>query len=117
MNKKVYWAGIEYMYTSNSNELGKLKGGFVYAFVNAYNVKVALSKINKELNQIQLIPVEIEFIEPYNKETKWEKPEQTQNYLDLFDKSQKSNEVFFDIFFAYENIEKEQIGFFLYWFA
>ena len=105
MNKKVYWAGIEYIYTSKSNEFGKLKGGFVYAFVNAYNVKIALNGIKKELNKIQLDPIEIEFIEPYNIDTKWETTEQTNNYLDLFDKSQKNKQVYFDDFFAYKNIE------------
>ena len=103
MNKNVYWAGIEYIYTQDSLEYNKLKGGFVYAFVGAKDKNIALNKIKKELKNINLAPVNIEFISLYNIDTKWKNEEQTKNYIDLFNESKNSNQVFFDTFYAYEN--------------
>jgi hypothetical protein len=102
MTKKVYWASIEYIYTPESNEFNKLKGGFVYAFVNADNFKIALDKIKKEMDIIHLESIHIEFIKPYDKDTKWKTSEETAIYMDLFNESQKSNQVVFDTFYAYE---------------
>jgi len=103
MNKNVYWSGIEYIYTQNSLEYNKLKGGFVYAFVSAKDKNIALNKIKMELRNIHLTPVDIEFISLYDRDTKWNNEEQTKHYFDLFNESQKSNQVFFDTFYAYEN--------------
>jgi hypothetical protein len=102
MNKNVYWAGIEYVYTKNSPEYNKLKGGFVYAFVGAKDKNIALNKIKAELKNSHLTPVDIEFISLYDMDTKWNNEEQTKNYIDLFNESQKSDQVFFDTFYAYE---------------
>jgi len=103
MNKKVYWAGIEYIYTKKSLDYNKLKGGFVYAFVSAKNKNIALNNIKKELRNIHLNPVDIEFISLYDINTKWNNEEQTKNYINLFNESEKSNQVLFDTFYAYEN--------------
>ena len=102
MNKKVYWASIEYIYTPKSSEFNKFKGGFVYAFVNEYNLKRALDKMKKELYIIQIEPIKIEFINPYDIDAKWKTSEETDIYINLFNESRKSNQVFFDTFYAYE---------------
>ena len=103
MKTKVFWTGIEYSYMIGSEKYGNLKGGFVYAFIKAYDVREALTKITDQLNKISMEPIEIEFLKPYEKNLEWETIEQTKHYLDLYKQSNKTNDIIFDIFHAYEH--------------
>ncbi len=105
MERKVFWSSIEYSYLKGSEGFGNLKGGFVYVFTKAYDVKEALANILEEFKGINLEPNEIEFIKPYETELGWETPEQTNHYLSLYNESDSSNETIFDAFYAYENEE------------
>lgn len=107
MNKKtekskIYWTGVEYSYGKKSDNYKELKGGFVYAFINAIDVREALGKLLKELKKQDLNPLEVEFISPYDEEMEWETNEQTNHYLGLYEEALKSEEVVFDDFYAYE---------------
>jgi len=103
MERKVFWMGIEYSYMRGSEEYGKLKGGFVYAFIKAYDVREALTKTINRLKEIKLKPIEIEFLKPYEKELEWETLELTNHYLILYEETDKTNEILFDNFNAYEH--------------
>ena len=102
MSKKVYWAGIEYAYNQNSLEYNNKKGGFVYAFVKAKEKRIALTEIKKELQNIHLDLINLEFICIYDINTKWKNENQTKNYTDLFNETLNSDSVLFDTFYAYE---------------
>jgi hypothetical protein len=92
---KVYWSSVEYSYSGKKN----LKGGFVYAFVRAFDVREVLAKLLAAKKK--MTPVEIEYIMPYDVDTEWETPEETSKFLELNNAALKSNEVIFDDFYAY----------------
>lgn len=96
---KVYWSSVEYLYSGKKN----LNGGFVYAFVKAFDVREAFAKLLAVFDEKKMIPVEIEYIMPYDIETEWETPEETFKFLELNSAALKSNEVIFDNFYAYVN--------------
>ena len=102
MTKKIYWTSIEYRYDEKSTESKKLKGGFVYAFIKANDVRDALENFLRELRSLNLNPVEIEFIKPYDKALEWETIEDTKHYLNLFRQAQKSTNTVFSEFYAFE---------------
>ncbi len=103
MNSKIYWTGIEYNYDENSPEYGKLKGGFVYGFVKAFDVREALEKLLNKLKNEKLVPKEVEFVSPYDEQMEWETKEETSRYNQLFEEAKSLNQVIFDDFYAYEN--------------
>ena len=94
---KVYWSSVEYSYSGKKN----LKGGFVYAFVKAFDVREALAKLLAAFDVKKMTPVEIEYIMPYDIDTEWETPEETSKFLEINNVALKSDEVIFDDFYAY----------------
>ncbi len=105
MKDKVYWSGVEYTYEYGSPDYGRLKGGFVYIFARAFDVREALDKILTDLKNHDIAPVEIEFISPYDKEMEWEEESQKKRYMELYNTALKSEQVIFDDFYAYEKEE------------
>jgi hypothetical protein len=102
MESKVFWIGLEYDYLKGHESYPKLEGGFVYAFINGKDVRDVLNRLLVELDELQLKPIEVEFISPYEEDTEWESDEITNHYLELYQLSQESKEVIFDTFEAYE---------------
>lgn len=98
---KIYWSSIEYSYSDNKD----LKGGFVYAFIKAFDAREALKKLLPAFDEKGMVPIEIEFIMPYDVETEWETAKETSNFLKLNKAALKSDEVVFDVFYAYEDLE------------
>lgn len=106
MNGKIdrlYWSSIEYHYDKTNPESKKLKGGFVYVFLSAFDVQDALNKILVELKTLKLKPVEIEFISTYDIETEWDTKQQKEEILSICKEVRKTSAVIFDTFHAYEN--------------
>ena len=101
MSSKIYWTSIEYRYIKKVDKKD-LKGGFVYAFINANDVRDVLKKVLIELAKQNLEPIEIEFISPYDKEMEWETKEQTEHFKQLYKESKKTDNVVFDDFYAYK---------------
>lgn len=102
MPTKIYWTSIEYTYNKKSTEYKNLKGGFVYAFIKANDVRDALENFLGELRALNLNPVEIEFIKPYNKALEWETPADTKHFLSLFKAANKSTNAIFSEFIAFK---------------
>ena len=102
MTTKIYWTSIEYRYDEKSTESKKLKGGFVYAFIKANDVRDALENFLLELRVLDLSPIEIEFVKPYDKALEWETPEDTKRHLSLFRQAKKSTNAVFGEFYAFE---------------
>ena len=102
MKSTVYWSGVEYSYRNGSVNPDNLKGGFVYIFLSALDVIDSISKIQKSLNDQDLEPIIIEFIQPYDEELEWEQDEATEHYKNLYNKAKGSLEPIFDDFYTYE---------------
>jgi hypothetical protein len=101
MKNRIYWSSIEYKYDKNDSNL---IGGFVYVFIKASNVRTALEKILKDFKNEKIIPVDIEFIQPYNPKLVWENQDQTEYYQELYTSAKKSTKLIFDKFYAFEKI-------------
>ena len=101
---KLYWSSIEYHYDKTNPEAKKLRGGFVYVFLVAFDVQDALKKILNELKSLKLNPVEIEFISPYDLDTEWDTDQQKATVLSICKEVQETSDVIFDTFNAYEEI-------------
>ena len=97
-DKKIYWSGVEYSYEENKD----LKGGFVYVFIKAIDVRDALNLLLNGLKQENLIPLEIEFISPYSQDMEWENKKQTKHYSKLYNEALNTDIIIFDDFYAYE---------------
>jgi hypothetical protein len=105
MNEKVtklYWSSIEYHYDKTNPESKKLRGGFVYVFLAAFDAQESLKKILHELKLLKLKPIEIEFISLYDLETEWDTDQQKEIILSICEEVQKTSDVIFDAFNAYE---------------
>lgn len=102
METKIFWTGIEYVYIEGSVEFGQLKGGFVYAFIKAFDVRDALDKLCIELRNRKLKSIEIEFVSPYDEDLEWETDKLTNHYIDMYREASNGTEIIFDDFHAYE---------------
>ena len=109
METKVYWSAIEYAYLEGNTNYGKLKGGFVYVFLSAFDARKALELILKELEQLRLSPVEIEFISQYDKEMEWETQVETAKYFTLYDEAKTSGRPIFDAFYAFDEVKTDEL--------
>jgi hypothetical protein len=103
MKNRIYWSSIEYKYEQKETNL---LGGFVYVFLKASDVRKALEIILKEFKNERIIPIDIEFIQPYKPKLEWENPEQTEHYHKLYSSAKKSTNLIFDKFYAYEKIKQ-----------
>jgi len=99
---KIYWSSIEYHYKKGLLNSKNIKGGFVYVFLITFDVKTALKRIISELELLELIPIEIEFISPYNIETEWNTDTQTEKIKSICTNGFKDTDIVFDTFHAYE---------------
>ncbi len=95
----VYIASIEFDLAESHPEFGKLKGGFVYAFVKAINVESAKRIIAESLQNEFLIPKVFEFVNEYSK-MEWE-TDKDQVHFDQI--AIQVDHIHFDDFYMYEN--------------
>ena len=101
-NPIIYYSSIEYNYDENSVDYIKYAGGFVYAFVKSINADQALKMILSALNNNNLKVKNLEFIEPYDLNMEWDTYENKENFKNIYREAILSDEVIFDIFYAYE---------------
>ena len=99
-NQNIYWTSIEYKYCGP--EVLKLEGGFVYGFVKASDEREALNKFTTKLKHQDVEVQNVEFISLYDLKTEWENQEQTNIFVQLYQKAKKSSEVVFHTFYVYE---------------
>jgi len=102
IKKNIFWSSIEYHYSDKSSDFKKLDGGFVYVFIKSFDVREALDLILESLDKQNLVPFNIEFISPYDKEIDWESIDQSNHYLELYNVANNSSDVIYDDFYAYE---------------
>ena len=97
-----FWCGVEYKYLPGSDQFRKFKGGFVYCFVGATDVRDAIRKVESEFDSRNLGVVKIEFVSPYI-EISWDSDEEQKVYDELARVSLETNKVEFDAFYAFED--------------
>ncbi len=102
MNLKTYWSSVEFHFHPGAKEYAKYKGGFVYAFVTAEEVRTAIPLILDELKCWSLIPVAVDFVSPYE-DFSWDSTEEQEHYANLASQARKSGKVVLDGLHAYEN--------------
>jgi len=102
--KAVYWSNIEYTYDEKTEEYEQLKGGFVYAFVKAFDAREAMEMILEAFNKENMNPFNIEFVMHYDEEIQWETDEETDRMMALYENAKESNDVVFDAFYTYEDL-------------
>lgn len=100
--KSIYWSSIEYAFKKENPKHLTLKGGFVYCFIQAFDAREALLKIEEDFFTQNLSIKAIEFISIYDENLEWETKAQTSDYLKLFKLARVNNEVVFDAFYEYE---------------
>lgn len=97
---KLYWTSVEFDII-NPPEYENCIGGFVYLFLKARDVKNAIPKIEKTLEEEGLKVNTIEFISQYEN-IPWDEPEDQLKYDALAAKAENSNEIVWDEISAYE---------------
>lgn len=99
---RIYWTSVEFRLKERHKDFSKLKGGFVYAFIKCRDSEEALAKFKVELDQYDLVPIDFEFIKPYE-EIEWENDKDTKHYNEIIKNASKSEKVILDGFYMYES--------------
>ncbi len=104
MNKEneVYWTDIEYHLLSTHSEFKNVKGGFVFAFVQADDAKEALNKFELSLKKEKIKAVNYKFIKPYEPNI-WQDKKTENHYLEIIVETLATIKVVFDDFYVYKN--------------
>lgn len=105
IEKKVFWSSLEYKHTHESPKYPELEGGFVYAFLYAVDVLETVNQINKIFEKNYMKILEVEFVKPYEEDTSWDSEENKQHYASLYQESLNSQDVIFDTFYEYEELD------------
>ncbi|WP_276134854.1 hypothetical protein [Polluticoccus soli] len=101
-DSQLYWGSIEYSYTKKHKQYAKLKGGLVYAFFVAQDVREFLAAVEAELGKLHIEIDAVEFVSLYDVDMEWEDEDDNDTYKQLAEKAVQSSEVVFDDFYAYE---------------
>jgi hypothetical protein len=102
MKNETYWAGIEYDYLEEHMQYSKLKGGFVYVFLSAKDVRDLIEVVENEFKRKKLSIVRVEFVNIYDRETKWKNAEDQKRYKQIVKEAELTKKVVFDDFYSYE---------------
>lgn len=101
-DSQLYWGSIEYSYTKKHKQYATLKGGVVYAFFLAQDVREFLAVVEAELKKLQIEIDCVEFVSVYDMDMEWEDEEDNELYKQIGEKAQQTRGVVFDDFYAYE---------------
>ena len=98
---KIYWTSLEFNLKQKNKDFGKFKGGFVYLFVKENEKINALKRFKTELEKLDLNPINIEFVKPYEN-VEWENKKEEKHFKKIIKTTENSSEVIFDDFYMYE---------------
>jgi len=101
---KIYWTSVEFTLKQTHTDFKKVKGGFVYAFVKAVDQSEALIKFKTELDNIQLIPTEFEFVNHY-KDVEWTNEKQEKHFQMIIEEANRGLDVVLDDFYMFESTQ------------
>ena len=98
---RVYWSNIEFTYQEGAAQHGIFEGGVVYAFVRAFDVREAISRIEEEFNMRDLGVRSFDFVTEYG-EIPWETEDDQRQFDGVAALAGSTGEVFLDSFEGYE---------------
>jgi hypothetical protein len=98
---KIYWTSLEFNLKPKNKDFGKFKGGFVYLFVKETEKINALKRFKTELDKLNLNPINIEFVKPYEN-VEWENKKEEKHFETIIAETENCSEVIFDDFYMYE---------------
>jgi len=101
---KIYWTSIEFNLKPKNKDFGKFKGGFVYLFVKENDKISALKKFKTEFDNVNIIPINIEFVKPYEN-VEWENEKEEKHFKTIIEETNNCSEVIFDDFYMYQETE------------
>ena len=97
----IYWSSIELKPQAQSEYFDKYKGGFVYIFLMAEDVRDVIKKITVNLNDKNLDISKIEFVSIYE-DIPWDSEEEQNKYDSLALKARNTNQIEVDDLYLYE---------------
>ena len=97
----LYWTSVEFDIMDPS-EYEDCVGGFVYLFLKARDVREAIPKIEKAIEQEGLRMDSIEFVAEYD-EISWDSEEEQVLYDSLAKEAREGDQVVWDEILAYES--------------
>lgn len=98
----IYWSSIEFSYGNNLKSKKKIKGGFVYCFVKAFDAREAIDKFESAIKSRNLKCIKIDYVLIYDENMEWETEQQTQCFIQLYNLAKRKTDVIFDVIYAYE---------------
>ena len=102
---EIYWTDIEYHLLPSHQEYGKIKGGFVFAFVQENDAKIALTKFEIYLKKEKIKAVRFKFIKPYELNS-WKDKKTEKHYIEIIEETLGTPKVIFDDFYVYKEDAK-----------
>lgn len=99
MKKLIYWGSFEFKYNKDHEAYPKMKGGFVFVFLKARDVREYLKIVERAICNENLTIKAVEFVKEYDVE--WEKPEDIAHFKKLIRQVKKTDQPVFDDFYAY----------------
>lgn len=102
MKKNLYWGSIEYKYGKGHTDYKMLKGGFVYVFFYAKDVRHFIEVVKDEFKIQKLNIVRVEFVNEYDLKTKWNDKDDENRYKQIIKDAKATLKPVFDHFYAYE---------------
>lgn len=102
---EIYWTDIEYHLLPTHQEYGKIKGGFVFAFVQENDTKMALAKFENFLRKEKIKAVRFKFIKPYELNS-WGDKKTEKHYTEIIKETLRTRKVVFDNFYVYKEDAK-----------
>jgi len=98
---KIYWTSIEFNLKKENKDFGKIEGGFFYLFVRETEKINALKKFKNELDKLNLNPINIEYVKPYEN-VEWENKKEENHFKEIIEKTLNCSDVVFDDLYLYE---------------
>ncbi len=97
---EIYWTHIEFKYLPGSEHFGECEGGFVYAFVQAKDVRDALPRFLDEMKANKFGTMNVDHVSMYDS-IPWETDEDQKKYDALAEKAKGTTNVILDTISAY----------------
>lgn len=101
MKTKVFYGGFEVRPTDKNTIMAGKKGGFVYCFSAAEDIRSALDKMEESFAEDEYLILFCEFVRVYE-QIDWDDPEEQVRHDALATEVMETNENRYGIFYTYE---------------
>ncbi len=102
---RIYWTDVEFKLKEKHPDFRKYKGGQVFGFVKSNDSEQAFNRFKEELDVLNFVPFDFKFINPYDLSLEWESEKDSSNFEKLYNIAEDSDDVIFDDFYVYEELD------------